>query len=74
MGYKVPSFDPRADYLRLKSEVHAGIIDCLPMRDLIYRQQLRDVGEKPASCVGVKYAVHVNSGYHPLHFSWQCGH
>src|SRR5262245_11681883 len=69
MAYRVPFVDPRTHYRRLKSEIDAAITDCLSKGDLILRQQLRDFEAHLAECVGVQYAVGLNSGYHALHFA-----
>jgi dTDP-4-amino-4,6-dideoxygalactose transaminase len=69
MAYRVPFVDPRAHYLRYRSEIDGAIGECLANGDLIYRNQLRRFEEQLAAFVGVRYAVGVNSGYHALHFA-----
>ncbi len=71
MAYRVPFIDPRKHYSNLKAESDEAITDCLSKGDLILRSQLKDFEKNFASCVGTKYAVGLNSGYHALALSLQ---
>jgi hypothetical protein len=49
----------------IQAEIDAAYREVMEKGDLILRMQLKRFEEKVAAFVGTKYAVGLNSGYHP---------
>lgn len=63
---RVPFFDPRTHYRRLKSRLDAAFFDCMEKGDLIHREQLAAFERHFAEWIGTAHAIGVNSGYDAL--------